>query len=226
MLTKRVSLVLTTLADVLSNHQYMPDINDAIGCFLGPAGMVYAIFFGFTYQSVTGKCDTLSRLVNEEASSALMVMRMALATPDTTVEAGVKLEIAKHCREAMLTILEDIFSDDVDQPHENLLPGMQAILPMLPGVQDQLSRAGLSKELTHLAVHNIERIHETVVATGPVIDMRRQVTRNKISVPEWAFLQILGFSAFFGIMLVDAASFRMNMVICFITVGTIATLMM
>ena len=203
----------------------MPDINGAIGCFLGPAGMVYAIFFGFTYQAVTGKCDTLSQLVNKEASSALMVMRMALATPDTTVEAAVKLEIAKHCREAMLTILEDIFGD-VDRPHEDLLPGMQAILPMLPGVQDRLSRAGLSKVLTHLAVHNIEKIHETVVATGPVIDMRRQVTRNKISVPEWFFLQILGCSAFFGIMLVDAASFRMNMVICFVTVGTIATLMM
>ena len=28
----------------------LPGINEAVACFLVPAGMVYAIFFGFTYQ--------------------------------------------------------------------------------------------------------------------------------------------------------------------------------
>ena len=32
-----------------------PNINDAISCFLVPAGMVYAISFGFAFQQVAGK---------------------------------------------------------------------------------------------------------------------------------------------------------------------------
>ena len=186
--------------------------------------MVYAIFFGFTYQSVQERSTKLDEYVNQETSAAKMVMRMALATPDTVIPERVKLEIAKHCREAMLSILDDLFGDP-NRPHEDLLPGMQAILPMLHDVQEELSKAGLSKEVVQLAVHNIKQIHETVVSTGPIVDRRHQVARQNISVFEWAFLQILGCCAFFGIMLVDAASFRMNLVICFLTAVTIIILM-
>jgi hypothetical protein len=105
-----------------SNHQYFPNINDAIGCYLGPAGMVYAIFFGFTYQSVTERSSKLDEYVNQETSAAKMVMRMALATPDTVIPGRVKLEIAKHCREAMVSILDDLFGDP-NRSHEDLLPG-------------------------------------------------------------------------------------------------------
>jgi hypothetical protein len=64
------------------------------------------------------------------------------------------------------------------------------------------------------------------VSTGPIVDRRYQVSRQNISVFEWAFLQILGCCAFFGIMLVDAASFWMNLVICFLTAVTIIILML
>ena len=135
--------------------------------------MVYAIFFGFTYQSVTERSSKLDEYVNQETSAAKMVMRMALATPDTVIPERVKLEIAKHCREAMLSILDDLFGDP-NRPHEDLLPGMQAILPMLHDVQEELSKAGLSKEVVQLAVHNIKQIHETVVSTGPIVDRRHK----------------------------------------------------
>ena len=38
-----------------SMYSSAPNINDAISCFLVPAGMVYAISFGFAFQQVAGK---------------------------------------------------------------------------------------------------------------------------------------------------------------------------
>lgn len=47
-----------------------PNINDAISCFLVPAGMVYAISFGFAFQQVISgfhetEVTTCSKLVEE-----------------------------------------------------------------------------------------------------------------------------------------------------------------
>ena len=41
------------------NSDTKPNINDAIACFLMPAGMVYAIGFGFTFQEVLSKTQLL-----------------------------------------------------------------------------------------------------------------------------------------------------------------------
>ena len=35
-----------------SQNSGMPDINDAIACYLSPAGLVYATSFGFAFQQV------------------------------------------------------------------------------------------------------------------------------------------------------------------------------
>jgi hypothetical protein len=218
-------IALTIFAGVLRDYQHFPNINEAIGCYLGPAGMVYAIFFGFTYQAVTGRATALDEMINAETSAATMVLRMTLATPESVISGRFKLDIAKYCRDEMLAILDELFGDE-PRSHEELLPGMQNILPLLHEVQEDLSNANVSKETAQLAAHQITKINDVVVATGPVADRRHQVIRSGISVVEWIFLQILGCCAFFGIMLVDCTSYRMNIVFCFITASTIIILML
>ncbi|XP_069138861.1 uncharacterized protein [Argopecten irradians] len=44
-----------------------PNINDAIGCFLVPAGMVYAFMFGFAFQHVYQRHSQIGDIIQEKA---------------------------------------------------------------------------------------------------------------------------------------------------------------
>ena len=58
------------------------------------------------------------------------------------------------------------------------------------------------------------------------VQTRRAELRRTTKTAEWFFLMTLGVCAFFGIMLVDAKTPAMNLVMCFLTATTIITLML
>jgi hypothetical protein len=45
-----------------------PDINDAIACFLAPAGLVYATSFGFAFQQALSKQTHIIEKVTKDKS--------------------------------------------------------------------------------------------------------------------------------------------------------------
>ena len=42
------------------------DLNEALGTFLGPMGLVYAIFFGYTYQKARDKFTNMCLMFSSE----------------------------------------------------------------------------------------------------------------------------------------------------------------
>ena len=90
-------------------------MNDAIGCFLGPAGMVYAIFFGFTYQAVTERLDSIARLIAAEAAQCFTILHITYTIPIENMPVAVKLHIARSVHESLVELVEQVF-DNGDIP--------------------------------------------------------------------------------------------------------------
>ena len=66
-------LLYTPLANFLWPKQFfteIPNINDALACFLVPAGMVYAITFGFAVQEVLQKHLHLQQRLSSEVQTS------------------------------------------------------------------------------------------------------------------------------------------------------------
>lgn len=86
------------------------DINEAVDCFLQPAGVVYAIFFGFVYSNATRRQTAISTIMAGEAAAVNSVLSMVLSLPETVLTRDQKRFIAAICRESLVEeVLEDIF---------------------------------------------------------------------------------------------------------------------
>ena len=86
------------------------DINEAVDCFLSPAGVVYAIFFGFVYKMAVLRQDEISALLASEASAVRHVLSMTFAMPDAVLSLEQKRFIATICRESLVEeVFEDVF---------------------------------------------------------------------------------------------------------------------
>lgn len=77
---------LTTFIWPKDEYSTPPDINDAIACFLAPAGLVYATSFGFAFQQALSKQSHIMDKVTKEISMidqiATFCTRIKLPTQD------------------------------------------------------------------------------------------------------------------------------------------------
>ena len=58
-------MLYSPMASCLWPGQARPDINTAVTCFLAPAGLIYALSFGFTFQQVLDKHRGVLAKVNK-----------------------------------------------------------------------------------------------------------------------------------------------------------------
>lgn len=162
--------------------------------------MVYAIFFGFVYQSVNDRVSCLDELVSQESAGIIMILRITLSLPDEIFPSALKYKIAGHCREAVVTMIEDLYGEGekIHDSSDNMMPGLQAILAELHEAINHLEDEKINSHAKKLALHAIKKIHETVTTSGPTIARRRKQMRHRLSLPEWMFLQTLANFTFFG----------------------------
>lgn len=87
------------LVEALWPTTTFPDINDAIACFLSPAGLVYATSFGFAFQQALSKQHEVLVHVTEELSKidqiATLTSKISLPTLEDRLEIyrAIKAEI-------------------------------------------------------------------------------------------------------------------------------------
>lgn len=83
----------------------VPDINDAIACFLAPAGLVYATSFGFAFQQALSKQHHIMEKVISEIS---MVDQIAtFSTKMTLAHPSIRCHIYRSVKaEAIFMILQ------------------------------------------------------------------------------------------------------------------------
>ena len=192
-------------------------MNDAIGCFLGPAGMVYAIFFGFTYQAVTERLDSIARLVAAEAAQCFTILHITYSIPIENMPVAVKLHIARSVHKSLVELVEQVFDNgNIPGSAEDFLPGLQQILPDLYKLDKMVQEQDESSK-SKLLQSSVKLLFNSVVQNDKSVHDRRTAQRQSLSQTEWAFLMALRCCAFFGIMLVDAKSPAMNLALCYIT---------
>lgn len=69
-----IMIAYTPISNFLWPNRTQPTINGAIACFLAPAGMVYAVSFGFAFQQVLQKqIDITTRLNNDFSEMELLI---------------------------------------------------------------------------------------------------------------------------------------------------------
>ena len=81
-----------------------PNINDAINCFLAPAGLVYATSFGFAFQQALSKqTNVLTRITFEVG----LLDQIITITSKLSIASDIRLEIYKAIKcEAIFMVLQ------------------------------------------------------------------------------------------------------------------------
>nr|XP_054763446.1 uncharacterized protein LOC129270054 isoform X2 [Lytechinus pictus] len=84
----------------------LPNINDGLGSFLAPAGLVYAITFGFTFQCVLDKQRCISATLSTEVGLLEQILAMTAKMTSLTTED--RLKIYKLVKTEIISIMQQI----------------------------------------------------------------------------------------------------------------------
>ncbi|XP_061195900.1 uncharacterized protein LOC133204162 [Saccostrea echinata] len=195
-----------------------PDINDAVACFLAPAGLVYATSFGFAFQQALSKQHHILEKVTSEIS---MVDQIAtFSTKMTLSRPSVRRHIYRAVKaEAIFMILQLLNrepSSYKNKPTEDIKVKIWSIVDLLRQV-DTSPKCHVDRILC-------EKILSHIMKLNSICSDRIGVLHSKIHPVKWAFLESLGFFSFIGILLLRAYSYRMELVMCIITVFSISML--
>nr|XP_011412870.2 titin homolog [Crassostrea gigas] len=195
-----------------------PDINDAVACFLAPAGLVYATSFGFAFQQALSKQHHILEKVTSEIS---MVDQIATFSTKMTLScSSIRRHIYKAVKaEAIFMILQLLDrepSSYKNKPTEDIKVKIWSIVDLLrqvdTGAKQHVNRVLCDKILSH------------IMKLNSICSDRIGVLHTKIHPVKWLFLESLGFFSFIGILLLRAYSYRMELVMCIITVFSISML--
>ncbi|KAK6174510.1 hypothetical protein SNE40_017773 [Patella caerulea] len=189
--------------------QPTPNTNDGIACFLVPAGMVYAISFGFAFQQVMSKQQATDMYINQEVDGMhrllTMVSKMTLSCSTT------KLEIYQLVKNEMVKFI--LYIQDKNIPTE--LPDLMDVIRLISD-----DATGWSPVFNTSVRKAIVRI----VTDAPYTVGSKAPSKQRINLLQWAFLETLGYFTFLGILLVKGDSYRMELSMCIITVVSISML--
>lgn len=188
------------------SYASFPNVNDAIGCFLVPAGMVYAITFAASAEQVTANQDALStQLQNEcKVSRQIMLMTNQISCLSVNQKHAIYTILQSNC----LNRMQHIIMDGVDKTVNvwEILKHMATTNPM--GYADKV----LYKEI----VNNVSQLSTLIPDNGNI--------HTKMNKLQWVLLESLGFFTFLGVLLINAKSYKLELAMCIITVVSITLL--
>ncbi|XP_061173340.1 uncharacterized protein LOC133182511 [Saccostrea echinata] len=191
------------IANFLWPDRTQPAINEAIACFLAPAGMVYAVSFGFAFQQVLQKQIDITARLNNDFSEMELLMNLTKKLSCLKSTTRMKMYIA--LKEEIMTVVQYI--TEVPELENNKNGAIWDIL-------DSLREAPVQRHKVDTAI--INKIIKYVGKLNSVVD-KVGTLHAKIHPLQWAFLEILGYSSFLGILMVKCESYRMEMCMSFVT---------
>ncbi|KAF6033808.1 hypothetical protein EB796_007885 [Bugula neritina] len=93
------------------DHDEVPNVNDAIACFLMPAGLVYATVFGAAFSAASGKLSELqTKFVNEVS----MIDQIFTLTLKLDIPTDTKMSICKAVKSEIIYLLLQIEGKEPD----------------------------------------------------------------------------------------------------------------
>ncbi|XP_064619606.1 uncharacterized protein LOC135483036, partial [Lineus longissimus] len=196
-----------------------PNINDAIACFLAPAGLVYATSFGFAFQSALAKQSEIVRKLSHEVG---MLDQIVTLTAKLSLPKKMQLEIYRAIKaEAMfmgLQLQRKQPTDFINKPKENVKVRIWKIVDILKSIKSRNEFDG------HVNQVMVREIIAHIMCLNSICSDRLGILHVRIHWLKWTFLETLGFFSFFGVLLLDTKSQSMNLAMCIITVFSISLL--
>ncbi|ESO93091.1 hypothetical protein LOTGIDRAFT_162113 [Lottia gigantea] len=186
-----------------------PNINDGIACFLVPAGMVYAISFGFAFQQVMAKQQSTDMYISQEVDRLHRLLTMTSKMTLSTIT--IKLQMFHLIKNEMVKFILYIQDKDLPSGHTDLMD----IICLIS--KDSLGWSPAFNTSVRKSVVKI--ITDTPFTVGS-----KAPSKQRINFLQWAFLETLGYFTFLGILLVSGQSYRMELSMCIITVISISML--
>ncbi|CAD5124049.1 DgyrCDS12355 [Dimorphilus gyrociliatus] len=197
-----------------------PDINEAIACFLAPAGLVYATSFGFAFQQALGKQGEVLRKITYELGLIDQIATLASKIHLPNIQDRMAIYRAIKA-EAIFMILQ--IEDREPESFQNksridVKTEIWNVLDILRRIQSD------SKEIFSIDRIIVDKIISHILHLNSICSDRMGLLHARIHPLKWAFLETLGFFSFFGILLLTAQSYRMELIMCIITVFSISLL--
>ncbi|XP_012946831.1 uncharacterized protein LOC101858840 [Aplysia californica] len=187
-------------------------------CYLAPAGLVYATSFGFAFQQALNKQhDILNQLAKEIGKIDHIA---TFAAKLTTVGIVDRLNIIKAVKDETIFMVLQILERE---PHTFHHTSPKDVRVSIWDILDVLRKVDTSKDN---CVNRIlcKHIVEDIKDLNSICSDRISIMHARIHPVMWLFLETLGFFSFLGILLLTAFSYRMELLMCIVTVFSISLL--
>ncbi|XP_069131618.1 uncharacterized protein [Argopecten irradians] len=202
----------------IEDYPELPNINQCVACFLTPAGLVYAISFGFAFQQAINKqCDILEKMTTEISyldQAATLTSKLKLRSP--AVKASMYRALKAEALYMILQVQKCDMSKYRHRPKENIKVEIWKIVDHL-----HLLSSGPHH---HVDVVMCQRIIDYIMALNSVCSDQLGILHSKIHWLKWAFLVTLGFFSLFGILMIKAYSYRMELMMSMLTLFSVVML--
>ncbi|GFS17616.1 hypothetical protein ElyMa_003244100 [Elysia marginata] len=193
--------------------------SSVVACYLSPAGLVYATSFGFAFQQALNKQhEILTKLVAEIAKIDHIATFAAKLTTITTKDRMAIIKAAKA--EGIYMAMQILRREPSSFRNQNDDDVRVAIWSVL----DVLRRVEVTTQSNYLNRVFIQNIVEDIKSLNSICSDRMGVMHGRIHPVMWLFLETLGFFSFLGILLLTAFSYRMELLMCIVTVFSISLL--
>ncbi|XP_062567442.1 uncharacterized protein LOC134229690 [Saccostrea cucullata] len=199
-------------------YPQLPNNNQCVSCFLTPAGLVYAISFGFAFSSALGKQSDILTKVTEEISFIDQAATLTSKLKLTNSKIRMAIYYAIKC-EAIYMILQienRKTSSFVNKPTDNVKVAIWEVL-------------GLLQNQKHPKEHHVDDVMKKYLID--YISRLNNICSDDLSVLHsrthwlmWVFLITLGFFSLYGVLLIQASSYRMELMMCTLTLFSISML--
>ncbi|XP_052683716.1 uncharacterized protein LOC128164042 isoform X1 [Crassostrea angulata] len=196
----------------------LPNNNQCISCFLTPAGLVYAISFGFAFSSALGKQSEILSKVTEEIS--FIDQAATLTSKLKLTDHKIRMDIYQAIKcEAIYMILQIENRKASIFTHKSIVDVKTAIWKILDLLQgeDNPDAHHIDDVMKRHLIDYISRLNNICSDDLSVLHSRTHWLM-------WVFLISLGFFSLYGVLMIQASSYRMELMMCVLTLFSISML--
>ncbi|XP_048754735.2 uncharacterized protein LOC125665868 [Ostrea edulis] len=199
-------------------YPQLPNNNQCVSCFLTPAGLVYAISFGFAFSSALNKQSDILNKVTEEIS---FLDQAATLASKLKMNSDVRMEIyhAIKC-EAIYMILQienKRPTNFTKRPTVDVKTAIWEVLTLLQNENHPVEDHYVDDIMKRYLIDYISKLNNVCSDDISVLHSRTHWLM-------WVFLISLGFFSLYGVLMIQASSYRMELIMCTLTLFSISML--
>ncbi|XP_063401589.1 uncharacterized protein LOC134685611 [Mytilus trossulus] len=202
----------------LTEFPTMPNINQCVSCFLTPAGLVYALSFGFAFQQALAKQNDVLNKMTTEISFLDQIATLTCKVNFKTN--GIRANIYRALKSEAIYMMTLVQNRKVTS--FNSKPDCDISI-------DIWNLLDLLRETNRTTEHYVDSIMVRYIIDytsilNSVCSDQIGILHSKINWLLWTFLVTLGFFSLYGVIMIQAFSYKMELMLCTLTLFSIGML--